>query len=85
MELRAGGQLVAVGSIDGLRAEFGRRLSQARDVVPMLEGIKREIADVKTGYQENLAARKLLRRFGQFGPPHVGCYTQTRLLGPNIS
>jgi hypothetical protein len=62
VELRAGGQLMAVGSIDGLRAEFGRRLSQARDVVPVLEGIKREIADVKTGYQENLAARKRLEQ-----------------------
>ena len=60
LEVRAGGQLAAVGSIDGLRAEFARRLTQAGDVVPVLEGIKREIADVKAAYQENVTVRKRL-------------------------
>ena len=52
--------MAAVGSIDGLRAEFARRLTQAGGVVPVLEGIKREIADVKAACQENVTVRKRL-------------------------
>jgi hypothetical protein len=62
VEVRPGGRLVAVGSLDGLRVEFGRRLSQPGKVVPVLEGIRREIAGVKAGYEENVTARTRLER-----------------------